>query len=246
MSADTEHIALSGAASGEQAEILLAEIYHQLGEASANEIVLEQSWMRLGELLLKFKQGECWRPLGFTSFENFMLSLRDKYKRGKTQLWSYLTVAEKLLPSIPSDVLEEIGISKALELKRAITQNGGKPIPPELIAKARLVDITIKQLRAELGKAFNFAPDDKGTWFDLGGFFISPDERKEFVAGVKLTITLLGIKKDIPEHIQRKEIFLNWMREFAATHAPEIYGPAEPVNTPAKLMLPAASAVANE
>lgn len=224
------------------AESLRAEIYTQLGAASANEIVLEQSWMRLGQLLLRFKNNEHWRKLGYPSFEQFMMELRDKYQRGKTQLWSYLTVAEKLGPILDSKTLEEIGISKALQIKRAYTKSGGKPLPPEIIEAAKLQATTIKEVRALLARAFNFEPDEKGVWFDLDGFFVTPEEKQEFKDCVRMTIALLGIKKDVPDHIQRKEIFLTWMREFNGAHAAEVYGPQEMQNTPATLVLPAGQA----
>jgi hypothetical protein len=217
---------------------LLEEIYAQLDKASADEVVLEQSWMRLGKLLLRCKNAEAWRPAGFQSFELFMLHLRDRYNRGKTQLWSYMTVAEKLSPTIDAKTLEEIGISKALELKRGLKKSGGKAIPQEIIDKARLQATTIKEVRALLAQAFNLSPDDKGTWFDLDGFFVTTEEKQEFVSAVRTTLALLGIAKDIPNHIQRKEVIFAWAREFIGTHAAEVHGPQEMQNTPATLVLP--------
>jgi hypothetical protein len=236
-----EQVALTGDVSldVEHAGGLLEEIYEQLETATANEFVLEQSWTRLGKLLLRAKVVEAWRP-AFESFDLFMGHLRDRYNRGKTQLWSYLTVAERLLPLMDEATLEEIGISKALEIKRGLKKSGGNIVPQEIIDKAKLRETTIKEVRALLAQAFNLAPDDKGTWFDFDGCFMTPEERKEFVGAVRTTLTFLDIKKDIPEHIQRKEVFLSWMREWIGTHAAEVHGPKQLQNTPAKLMLPAA------
>lgn len=244
---DLEHIELTVATpvsspqaiEGTAADRLQA-INAQLATACANEFVLEQSWVRLGRLLVQSEALEDWRPLGFGSFEDFMTDLRQRYKRGRSSLWSYLTAAKVLLPILPAEALEHMGIKKALELKRGLAQGGGKPLPAEVIADALNDDKTVPELRAAIGRAFNLAPDDKGTWFDLQGFYATKEERAEFVNCVRMTMSLNGIRKDIPEHIQRKELFMAWVREFWATHAAEVYGPSEQVNTPAKLMLPAA------
>jgi hypothetical protein len=219
---------------------LLGQIYAQLGEASANEVVLERSWMRLGEMLRRCKEGGEWRA-HFPSFEHFMLDLRTRYNRGKTQLWAYLTVAEKLLPTIPAETLEEIGISKAMELKRAMAKSG-KPVPQNVLDVARQQKTTIKELRALLGETFNIDNGaERGSWFDFDGCYFTAEERKEFVACILISKAALGLTNDIPEHIQRKEIFLNWAREFVGTHAADVYAPGERINTPATLMLPGKS-----
>lgn len=213
-----------------------AQIYGQLSAASANEIVLEQSWMTLGAMLANFSAGEYWRDLGYESFPQFMLELRDKYKRGKTQLWAYFSVAKFLLPTIPAAQLEEMGISKAMELKKAL-EKSGKALPVEIIDAARQRATTIKEVRAMLGQALNL-PDthEPGSWFDFDGCYMTPDECKEFVGAVKMTLTLLGTKKELAEHVQRKAVFMAWLQEYVGTHSAEVYGPKETVNIPAKLL----------
>jgi hypothetical protein len=64
-----------------------------------------------------------------------------------------------------------------------------------------------------------------GTWFDFDGCFMTPEERAEFKDTVRMTATLLELKKALPEHVQRKEIFFAWLREFRGTHETEVYGP---------------------
>ena len=218
------------------AETLRQEIYRQLGAAAADEIVLEQSWMKLGVLLAAFKANEGWRPLGYPNLDAFMLELRDKYHRGRTQLWSYLTVAEKLGPVISSTDLEKMGISKALELKRALVKADGKPLPAEVITAA-LTPMTIKELRGQIGQAMNL-PDDRepGTWFDFAGCFMTADERREFRAAVVITEKLLEISPATPDPIRRKEIFFAWLREFVGTHAAEVNGPAPQPPTISRLL----------
>jgi hypothetical protein len=200
-------------------------IYQELAGATAEVFKLEQSWMRLGGMLATFKAAECWRALGYVTFDDFMAELKTKYNRGRTVLYGYLSVAEHLLPGISAEKLEEMGISKALELKRAQKKLNGKPLPPALIEAALNTTVTTKELRGDIGRALNLVEEPSGTWFDLDGFFMDKAERDEFKEVFVATEMLLNLSKTTPDHIRRKEVLLAWMREFWGTHAVEVNGP---------------------
>lgn len=204
-------------------------IYKELGEACGNLVKLEHGWIRLGAHLLNFQAGEHWRELGYVTFEAFMDELKVKFNRGRTQLWSYLGVAGSLLHLIPENVLEEIGISKAQELKRALKKSGLKQLPTSLIEKAQKSEVTIKELRAAIGAELNVSTaPDPGAWFDLDGFYMTPEERVEWKEIVLVSRGLLNLKNDLPPHIARKEMILTWAREWFGTHAADFYGPVAP------------------
>lgn len=216
-------------------EISIAQKLHQeilqcLGQACLNEFVLERSWMYIGELLTKCKANEHWRELGFESWEKYMFELKTKFKRGRTQLWSYQTIAETLLPTIDGETLEEIGVSKAGEIKKhvnkALKAGKSQEIPSEILEVAKKPETTAKELRAVLGQFANSAENENnGTWRDLDGFFATKEEWDEYKNCVFMTARLLGIKNHIPEHLARKEVFMAWIREFWGTHAAEVFGP---------------------
>ena len=206
------------------------EIYDLLNQNTTREVQLEIGWLHLGRLLTEFKNKEHWRacldPAGneYHSFDDFMSELRDRWHRGRTQLWAYQSVAEKLLPLLSGEVLDEIGISKAQELKRIV--NLGLALDPILVEAARRPETTIKELRALIGQALNI-PDERmpGAWFDLDGTFFTAEERQEFEDCWELTKRVLGLKKDQKECYHRHEILLAWIREFTGTHYADVYGP---------------------
>lgn len=223
-----------------EATELRRRIYNVLENSTAGEFALEQSWTRLGVMLSSFKAQECWRELGYATFDTFMEELKVKFKRGRTQLYGYLSVAEILLPTIGADKLELMGVSKALELKRAIKKLDGKPLPSALLDAALDATKTTKELRGTIGQALNLTEEPKGTWFDLDGFFMTPEERKEFKEVFLATEAMLGLTRSVPEHVRRKEVILTWMREWYGTHAAEVNGEKQPANMPATLILPPA------
>lgn len=212
----------------EEAIKLREDIYCLLAVASTDAQRLEQSWMRLGSMLAQFKATEAWRPLGYVTFDKFMDELRVRTHKSISQLWTYMTVYETLSPYYDAVTLESLGIGKALEIKRAVKETGAA-LPEAVMAAAQLPTTKLKELRALIGQALNL-PDDreKGVWFDLGGCYFTPEEKEEFTVAVQVAIMQLGIKRHVPEHIQRKEIMLAWAREFFQTWAHEVYGPQEP------------------
>ncbi len=216
---------------------LRRRIYNVLENSTAGEFALEQSWTRLGVLLSAFKAQESWRPLGYVTFDDFITELKMKFKRGRTVLYGYLSCAEVLLPIIGAEKLEQMGISKSLELKRAVKKLENKPLPPALLEAALDASKTTKELRATIGQALNLTPDEKGVWFDWGGSFLSKEERAFMKEVFSVTKALLGIKADVPEHIQRKAIFTAWAEEFYGTHSSEFYGQnSSSRNSPAVLV----------
>jgi hypothetical protein len=212
---------------------LRQQIYSELEGTSVACFALEQSWVRLGILLSEFKQQEAWRSLGYTTLDDFITELKNKFHRGRTMLYGYMGAVEVLLPTMSAAAMEQAGISKVLELKRAMKKLDGKPLPLELLAAALDATKTTKELRGDIGKALNMTAEPAGTWFDLDGFFMDKAERAEFKEAFLATEGLLGLKKELPDHIRRKEVILTWMREWYGTHAAEFNGVVMPANQPA-------------
>ena len=219
------------------AEEMRRRIFNVLENTTAQVFTLEQSWIRLGVLLSSFKEKEYWREFKeYPTFDDFISELKHRFNRGRTQLYSYLGVAEALLPTIGAEKLEQMGISKALELKRAMKKLEGKPLPAGLLEAALDPSKTTSELRGAVGAALHITEDPKGTWMDLQGFFMLPDERKEFKEAFLATEALLALSNTLPDHIRRKEVILAWMREFYGTHAAEYNGVQQPDNTEPQLI----------
>jgi hypothetical protein len=215
-----------------EAEALRCRIFDLLENTTHQSFALERSYTQIGVSLYEFKAKECWRqyPELYQTFDDFITELKTRFKRGRTQLYGYLAVAEVLLPTIGEEKLEQMGVTKALELKRAVKRLEGKPLPAGLLDAALDTAKTASELRGEIGRVLNITEEPKGTWFDLQGFFMTPEERKELKEAFLGTEALLNIKNDLPDHIRRKEVVLAWMREWWGTHAVEVNGGQMPEN----------------
>lgn len=213
-----------------EAEAKRQEIYAVLTRNTANEVQLEMGWLQLGRMLTDFKAKEHWRGLAapdgvlYNSFDDFMEDLKFRWQRSRSQLWAYQACAEKLLPFMPAEVLDEIGISKAQELKWALSK--GATLDDVVIEAARSRTTTVKELRGILAQLLSI-PDDRmpGTWFDFEGTYFTKEDRLEFDECWEVTARLLGLKKEQHPVFWRHEIFMAWIREFYGTHCADVYGP---------------------
>lgn len=182
-----------------------------------NELGLAANYARLGAVLFDVRKNRYYPDWGFPSFGSYIASLADRVQKERSQLYAYISVAEKLLPFMPEHQLVAMGISKAEQLKRFVQQSGLRPTQT-LLDSALDENVTIKGLREEVFKELRQEPDPKGRWFDVGGFYLLADEKAEVDLAIRMAKMIDPlIPHDIPAHMQMKEVVLRWSREFIAT-----------------------------
>jgi hypothetical protein len=202
-----------------------AEIDELLGHIAASELKLSKSYARLGSRLKEMKVNQYWMSLGYPRFSSYLEFIRGKIGRERSQVYAILSVAETLLPLLTEGQLETIGISKAHELKRLVKEGGN--VEATLLQteaekgdpSARIMDyaadpkVTAKQLHVKVNELLHVTEDVQGTWHDLGGFYITPDEKKEIDLFWEVGKRLLAPKDEQQEHVWRKIVFLDAVRE---------------------------------
>jgi hypothetical protein len=202
----------------EEAQELVKEIDEILEEIKNGETSLATNYAKLGSKLLTIRTKKYWIALGFKSFNAYIESVKEKINHGRTQLYQFISVAEKLLPSVSEAALNQMGISKAIELQRVVTATGGQP-PQELIDCALCSETTREYLRGKIFKHLHMKPDEPGTWFEFGGFYVTVEERAEIQQGLDVAARVDPIiPESWPAHSKRKEIMLRLVREFLSTY----------------------------
>jgi len=201
-----------------RADKLLAEINAAIDYATQTHDQLQHSFVRLGLHLSEVKKSQFHLVYGFTSWPRFIADLGERFKKGRTQLYHVVGVAEKLLPSVDADTLEKIGISKALVLKNVVKRTG---LPPgqELVDAAADPGTTEKALRRAVTETLGI-PDEqrKGKWFEgVEGFYAEPGEIDEIERAFAVADRIdPPLAKDLPDSVRRKERLLRMARSFLA------------------------------
>lgn len=200
------------------------EIDVTLGEIARNEHDLAYNWVRLGELLLRVRSKQFWllwadeQGQSFKSFSTYIQSLHGRVHKGRTQLYHCVGVAEKLLPFVSAEQLQAMGISKATVLKEAVAQTGRRP-SETMIAKAVDPDVDIEELEATVFEEQHVKPEKKQRYWKLGGFYVTPDEKKEIEHAFDIARrTDPVIPKSTAEWAVLKEIMQRFAREYLATY----------------------------
>lgn len=201
------------------AKTLEKEISTALDLINSHETDLATHYVQMGIKLESVRARQYWILWGHQSFGRYIDTIKEKVHKGRTQIYATISVAEKLLPHVSESDLEKMGISKALELKKLVSKTGCAP-SPEILAKALDPKVDLKELRAEIFKNQNSIGEDKGVYFDLGGFWVTEEEKKEIEDVFQLAAkTDPVIDKALPEWAQRKEVIQRLCMEFQSTYS---------------------------
>lgn len=182
------------------------------------ESQLDNDYVKLGHLLFEVQKNLYWKYVGHSSFGEYMLSLADKYNKGRTQLYQYVATVRELSPYINETQMNEMGIAKAMALKVSVKRNGFPPTE-EIISQALDPKVTTKDLRTILCVADGVV-DEKGTWMDREGFYVTEEERLVIQSADAAALkTDPAVQQDAPDWIKRKEIALRQAMEFLSVHS---------------------------
>lgn len=190
------------------------QIVAMISETHDKEKQLNENYVTLGSLIYRMQAKNLWMILGYNKWSDYFQFLQDKYDSGRSQLYAYMNIAKKLLPIIPEKSLVKMGVDKAGLLRKALDTTG--KAPSDNILKIALdPNITSKQFKADLFKEFKIIDSSEpGVWFDIGGFYVSPDEKqliKDTIEKAKSIDPV--ISKSLPDHIQTKEAILRMCQE---------------------------------
>jgi hypothetical protein len=201
----------------EAAQKVTEQIDFILNSIKMNEMSLATGYANLGTQLLKIRTEKYWIVLGYKSFGAYIETIKERIDRGRTQIYQFIGVAECLLPSINESQLGQMGISKALELKRIVSEKGCKP-PQVLIDSAINPHTTREELRKQVFGYLHKQEEPQGIYFDLGGIYLSAGEREEIKRAFDVAARVDPvIPIEWQDHQRKKEIMLRLAREFLGT-----------------------------
>jgi hypothetical protein len=203
------------------ADTVKSDIETLLSSIRNHELKLATSHARLGRHLLRVQQDKFWVSWGFESFGSYIDSIRERIDRGRASIYSYISVAEKLLPSISEEDLDHMGISRAQELARYVKQSGRK-VTQRLLELALDDTRTIEELHSAVLEDLQEKGEVKGKWYQpFGGSYYTPEEKAEVSQAMSAAKNVLGLGSDIPDHQVSKLILLAFAQEFMSSNPME-------------------------
>ena len=209
----------------EAASALAVDMDALLEQISLHELKLSKSYARLGGLLREVKINQYWISYGYDRFSSYLEFVRTKIGRERSQVYAFLQVAEALLPLLTEGQLEDVGISKAHELRRLVEQGGNLQATVDdvqIMDYASDPKVTAKQLRVKVNELLHLHEESQGLWLDLGGFYATPDERKEIELFWKLGEQLFTPLDERADHLRVHDVFMAAVRECISTWVAEV------------------------
>lgn len=185
----------------------------------AAESNLDHGYAKLGMLLTDVSEQELWRE-DFQSFDQYLSSLTEKYHRGRTSLYQYFSAVREMRPYLSEEQMNVMGISKLSVLKKATRELG---FPPNTAVMETALDpqTTVSDVRKAVAQNHKLTPEEQeGTWYDLGGFFASAEERLVIRSAFEASWrTDPVVQKTVKESVRLKEGLLRLSMEYLATHS---------------------------
>jgi hypothetical protein len=180
---------------------------------------------RLGYLLNIVRQKKYWQDWGFPSFGAYIKDIETRIKKGRSQIYGAISAVDRLLPYADEGQIEKMGITKALELSKMVKLTGSAP-SSDILKSAMDSEVDSGEFKAKLFQENNvLKAEDKGTYYDIGGFYATEDEVLELDKAFDLaTQTDPPIPQETSEWQRRKEVYLRLSREFIGTYENEVYG----------------------
>lgn len=201
------------------AEQIRSKVDYILDLIHSHEMRLGRSYAQLGSLLLKVESNQYWINFGYQKFSEYMRYVRDRIGRQRSQVYEYLAVAKILLPYLSESQLEDVGITKAEELKRFVKMSLVRP-PIQLMDIALDSNMTAEQLRVAVNSVLHHEEEPKGKWRDLGGSYWTDEEWEEYQQAFELAKRVEpSIPQTNPDHVILKEVIIRFSQEFTSSYA---------------------------
>jgi len=196
---------------------LVASFEALFDEAIKDEFNLDQKRMRMGATLDAIRTTEAWSKVGYETFDKFVTAMGDKYKKGRTSLYIYAGIVRDLAPYASTEQLQQIGVTKGKALAAAVKASGKAP-SAELLSLAASSDVTEQDLREMIFNETQILtpPKENMTYLDLGGFYVTVDEKNELQELWEVAQRVGELEGDTKS--VRKQCLLYIAADFLGTH----------------------------
>lgn len=199
---------------------LLTRVDELLAERGQLHQAADRNFIEIGLAMSAVKQTKAWISVAH-SWDAYVLDCGHKFDKGRTALYNYISITERLLPSVSGEQLIGIGISKAQALAGLVKRTGKSP-SKEMLAKASNSAVGVDEFRAEVAAALHEKPENAGKWLELGGFWATTEEKQEHDRVMSVAREVLELPEGTSEWVERKAIFQALAAEFLSQHEPLI------------------------
>lgn len=205
-----DEAAIEADAVREQADAVADAIFqHTLG--------LEQGFVSLMPLLKAIHDGRLWQSWGYLSFNAYLEYIEPKIGRGVRYCRQLLETAKLL--QLPEADLREIGVTRAIALKDYCRVAGKQP-SPELLARAKDPEVSVRTLQNELYTASHGAPPENTKYYHLD--YVATDLQQNLINAVfKLALKVVNIDPDKSKEFQAglilnalcQNVYVEWQHQ---------------------------------
>ena len=190
----------------------------QAGRLGASVTGLDSGFAYLGYLILEISEMQYWR-VRFDSFREYLKDLAPKSGRSAGQLQQYFLTVRDLSDTFTREALQSIGITKAIELRKA--KDYALVLPANIVEAALDPKVTVKELKKIVSTTLRIPEEDDGDWLDCEmEFMVSPEERDTIEDAIKAAMHTDPVTKStISKSAQMKDVMLKLCQEYLGAYS---------------------------
>ena len=195
---------------------LLARVDELLDRARLGREALNSTYIEIGIALDEVENTKAWMEVARTYDSYIKDHCEVRFGKSRTQLYAYRSAAKYLLPHVSAKQLVEIGATKAAPLAQYAKRHDGQ-LPESLIESASNPNVGVEEFKATVAETQNENPE-KGKWFQIPGFFVTPEEKEEIERGLSRAGDVKPLPEDCPEWLKTKITVQRMVAEFLSTY----------------------------
>ena len=198
------------------AEALLARVDELLDRARSGRDALNSTYVEIGVALDAVENTRAWMQVA-RSYDGYIREhCEPRFGKSRTQLYGARSTAKYLLPHMTPEQLIEIGISKAMPLAQYTKRHAGN-LPENLVKQAIDPRVGVEEFKAAVAETQNEKPE-KGKWFQIPGFFVTPEEKEEIERGLRRAEEIEPLPETAPDWLKTKITVQRLVAEFLSTY----------------------------
>jgi hypothetical protein len=195
----------------------LNAVSHTAISLAVNEDTCERGYASLGWLLLEVAEMQYWK-IRHDTFRDYLKSVAMDSKKSPGQLHQYFLTVRDLSDTFSRNQLELMGITKAMQLRKA--KDYAIVLPVVVVNAALDSNVTVKELKKIISTTLKM-PEEEGDWFDLEAeFMVTLEQRKLLEDAISVAMHTDPITKvTISKSAQMLDIMTKFAMEFLGAHS---------------------------
>lgn len=199
------------------ADEILRRVIKHAGQMALVDEQGERGYAHLGWMLLEVADMQYWR-VNYDTFRAYLEDVSRIAKKTPDQLRLYFLTVRDLSDTFTAKQLEDMGITKAIQLRKA--KDYALVLPQVIVEAALSPAVTSRELRKIISTTLRMS-EEEGDWMDCEmEFMVDSEQRATIAQAIDVAMHTEPLTKStISKSAQMLDVMLKFAQEFLGAHS---------------------------